>query len=285
MEIGFDSNTPIMQGTWYNPRTGDSFTVRDSFFENNEYVVSTTDGRMIPASKMQSYVRASEKDIAAMRTQRNESKQPAHSAKSSIPADILNEISGPANDPLHTPIRQSAKPQASLQTGSEQDIERLAGLNTDEYESKTTTEVMESKPLGNIYDQSTEPRYTENINYEIIQRALGTISVPGFDVKISWKDFPANKISALVDMMGIDEKEIIDYYLRLVNVEEIVDSIKNQLHTFIFERLRPNVPETQSSTKEPEKPAVPVKKEPKEKKEKKEKEKKVKEAKKIIKKK
>ena len=39
----FGGEGPVMQGTWYNPNTGDAFTVRDSFFEDNQYVVTTTD--------------------------------------------------------------------------------------------------------------------------------------------------------------------------------------------------------------------------------------------------
>ena len=38
----FGGEGPVMQGTWYNPTTGDAFTVRDSFFEDNQYVITTT---------------------------------------------------------------------------------------------------------------------------------------------------------------------------------------------------------------------------------------------------
>ena len=33
--LTFGSEGPIIDGTWYNPQTGDSFTVRDSFFGQN----------------------------------------------------------------------------------------------------------------------------------------------------------------------------------------------------------------------------------------------------------
>ena len=42
--LTFGSEGPMMEGTWYNTRTGDSFTVRDSFFEDNQFVITTTDG-------------------------------------------------------------------------------------------------------------------------------------------------------------------------------------------------------------------------------------------------
>ena len=34
--INFPMDGPCMSGTWYNPHTKDSFTVRDTFFENNQ---------------------------------------------------------------------------------------------------------------------------------------------------------------------------------------------------------------------------------------------------------
>lgn len=56
--IMFGTGGPMMTGTWYNPTTGDSFTVRDSFFENNQYVVSTTDGRVLSYDVIQNYVQS-----------------------------------------------------------------------------------------------------------------------------------------------------------------------------------------------------------------------------------
>ena len=37
--IMFGAQGPMMTGTWYNPNNGDSFTVRDCFFENNLYCI------------------------------------------------------------------------------------------------------------------------------------------------------------------------------------------------------------------------------------------------------
>ena len=51
--INFNMEGPIMDGTWYNPNTGDSFTVRDSFFEDNQFMVSTMDGRVLNYNQIQ----------------------------------------------------------------------------------------------------------------------------------------------------------------------------------------------------------------------------------------
>ena len=54
--LTFGMEGPIMDGTWYNTQTGDSFTVRNSFFEDNQYIVQTTDGRILRYDQIQNYI-------------------------------------------------------------------------------------------------------------------------------------------------------------------------------------------------------------------------------------
>ena len=56
--ISFNLDGPIMTGTWYNPKTGDKFTVRDTYFEDNNYMVITTDGRRMDYNMIQNYVKS-----------------------------------------------------------------------------------------------------------------------------------------------------------------------------------------------------------------------------------
>ena len=37
-------DTPMITGKWYNPRTGHSFTAKDTYMEDNRMYVFTTDG-------------------------------------------------------------------------------------------------------------------------------------------------------------------------------------------------------------------------------------------------
>ena len=60
--ITFGTGGPMMTGTWFNPSNGDKFTVRDSFFENNQYMVSTTDGRLLNYNQIQHYVQMGNAD-------------------------------------------------------------------------------------------------------------------------------------------------------------------------------------------------------------------------------
>lgn len=55
-------NGPVMEGTWWNPKTGHKFTVRDSFFQDGIFTVMTTDGRMLDYNMIQDYVQYVGKD-------------------------------------------------------------------------------------------------------------------------------------------------------------------------------------------------------------------------------
>ena len=74
----FGGEGPVMQGTWYNPNTGDAFTVRDSFFEDNQYVVTTTDGRYLSYNQIQNYIQSDmpleqlKKQVKPQQTAKNE---------------------------------------------------------------------------------------------------------------------------------------------------------------------------------------------------------------------
>lgn len=80
--LTFGTQGPVMSGTWYNPKTGDSFTVMDSFFENNQYMVKTTDGRVLEYNLLQNYVQ-SDSPIPPM----NKS-----NVDNELPASVLSEL-------------------------------------------------------------------------------------------------------------------------------------------------------------------------------------------------
>lgn len=50
----------IIDGTWYNPYTNDTFTVLDVYFQDNDLLIKTTDNRIINYAQMQHYVKSTE---------------------------------------------------------------------------------------------------------------------------------------------------------------------------------------------------------------------------------
>lgn len=73
--IMFNGDMPSMKGHWYNPRTGDEFTVKDMFFEDNRFVILTTDNRMLDFTSVQNYVQG-EKQIDSGNIGADENKLP-----------------------------------------------------------------------------------------------------------------------------------------------------------------------------------------------------------------
>ena len=54
----FNNEGPVMDGTWYNPINGDKFTVSDCFFQDNQFLVKTTDGRILDYNFIQNYIKS-----------------------------------------------------------------------------------------------------------------------------------------------------------------------------------------------------------------------------------
>lgn len=64
---------PFMQGVWLNLKTGDSFKVRDTFFEDNNLIVMTTDGRKLGFDQINDYVQSqnTDEELKAIKAAKN----------------------------------------------------------------------------------------------------------------------------------------------------------------------------------------------------------------------
>lgn len=209
--IMFGTQGPMMTGTWYNPATGDSFTVRDSFFENNQYVVSTTDGRILNYDMIQNYVQ-SDKPIEMPKKQ-----QP----QDTLPDEVANLI---ADD---TEI-----------------IEDGLFVDTDIYGVNVNNPLTPS--LGNINKPLpySTPVETPSFNVGIIKKALDKYTRPQVDCNIVWNNFPKKEIQMLNEIMEIDTKEIVEWYASQLDTTEIAISIHNSIVSYINDQLYGRVPNT-----------------------------------------
>ena len=86
----FGTQGPMMSGYWVTPRTGDGFTVKDSFFEDGQYVVITMDGRKLGYDAIQNYVQ-SDKPIDTPKPQQK---------KQELPAEVINELADDSTEML-----------------------------------------------------------------------------------------------------------------------------------------------------------------------------------------
>lgn len=237
--INFGGDGPVMQGTWYNPYTGDAFTVRDAFFEDNQYIVMTTDGRKMDYNRLQNYIQSDMKleDLKKMKVEKKE--------KEEIPDEIKNILA--TNDDL--------------------DNEYLIPEDN----------IFTSKPLGNINEprpvtpvRPQEAHGSVNMNTAIIEKALKNTPKPVFNVGVFWMDYPERQIEMLKDVMDIPEDEILDWYLDNIEMLEIVEAVKEGIRKRIrFDVLEGAIVEPTSTdttaeipTVVEEKPIVTVEKTP-----------------------
>lgn len=213
----FGGEGPVMQGTWYDPNTGDAFTVRDSFFEDNQYTVTTTDGRYLSYNQLQNYIQTDMKleDLKKMKLEKQ------NAVKEELPAEVANLIADNGGDPY-----------AGMMTPEDMMIgnnkPNLGNLYRDDLPVQQT-------PVGNVYvDPYNNAGKGQSMNEAIIEKALKNASKPEFSVNVIWDNFPLKQIEMLKDIMEIPEDEIIDWYLDNIEMIEVVDALKTAIRSKIL---------------------------------------------------
>lgn len=205
--IYFDGSAPMVNGFWYNPNTGDSFGVVDSYFEDNQYIVKTDDGRFIRYEQFMDYVQTE--------TKMPKGKPEAHKTQNELPSEITNLIENPG-------------------TSSNPANDNLYGMLDDEMDL-----IYQSKPLGNLNNvQSTGFSQVVNetsmaSNVTIINKALSKREMPEMQVSIDWKDFPKQEIKMLMDLMDVTLDEIIDWYIQSIDVNHYMNCLRDIIRMHI----------------------------------------------------
>lgn len=196
--VMFGMDGPNMEGTWCNPQTGDSFTVRNSFFEDSQYIVQTTDGRILNYNQIQNYVK-SDKPIEMPKLEPKKSNDlPAEVAD--LLADDYSDLEAEAMDLIAPkPLGNLAQPTQSH------------SVNT--YTPQKSMDLM------------------------VIEKALNKCSLPNLQVGIEWDNFPTTEAKFLVNVMDVTVDNIIAYYLDKVDVEATTTMIREVLKSHIEAQL------------------------------------------------
>ena len=216
----FGGEGPVMQGTWYNPTTGDVFTVRDSFFEDNNYVVTTTDGRYLNYNQLQNYIQS---DTPAEQLKKSFSNK----QQEILPSEVQGILEDNTYDSLILP----------------EDLNQSASIL--------------SKPLGNINNASNSVYKVEtkplDINKTIIEKALKNTTPPQLTIIAEWDKYPEKEITMLTDIMNISRKDIADWYCENLETEwlqELLESFKNSIYNKILSAEGYATEETNKSKEE-----------------------------------
>jgi hypothetical protein len=212
---------PTISGHWYNQKTGDSFTVKDTFFEDNQFVVLATDGRMFKYSQLQHYIQTAT-PINSENKQKTEQ----------LPAEVVDILE---ND-------SSADSYASTDYLLPEDVELLHG-------SKSLGNLAQTQSTG--FSQVTKDTPTVTINspalsiedFTIIEKALGKKQLPEIEVGVDWENFPKKEIDMLYDVMEIPTEQIIKWYFSKVDVAYVTERLKRSIEDYIFRQIDPVDPE------------------------------------------
>lgn len=216
MNFGMDG--PQVTGWWVNPQTGDKFNAVDTFFEDNNLLIKTSDGRLLNYNQIKNYIQ----------TDRPESFTTPQKSKSQhvneeIPAEILAEIDNGE--------------------GGEDSL-----LISDDNIYGTPTKLSSGGELGNIYNEHVKTPAIED--FDIIDRALNSKTIPDFGLDVWWKDFPKREMEMLIEVLQIPESEIINYYINKIVLTEVRDHLAECVKDYIDDQLHPATGSEKVSEKE-----------------------------------
>ena len=199
--INFSMDGPIMDGTWYNTTTGDSFTVRDTFFQDNQLMVATTDGRLMDYNMIQNYIK-SDKPINIPKQQKN----------NEIPIEVIELLESPTpQDPYML----------------EEDMALISN-------NHNVTPIPTVATSNNCI---TPKLYTDGVSrtedQRLVERVLSRQQQPSISCDINWTKFPQKQMDVLMDMMGVDLEDVCDFYISKIDLNDIRESIKRDIKTYI----------------------------------------------------
>lgn len=226
--IGFNdpSGAPMMTGTWINPKTGHKFTVRDCFFQDGQFMITTTDGQMLDYNTIQNYIQATDKagnpdELATV----SESKSLGNLYKNT-PSDIPSSLASELADETSPEISSAA---GSLFTEA---------LNDNIYPTRP---------------QPTQP--APDFDLVMIERALGKKPLPVLNASLDWPEAPTKQLEILTETLGVEPKKISEWYISKIDM----NSVRQRCIELLTEALN-NLQKTEPPSETPEAPEISSKK-------------------------
>lgn len=192
--IGFNdpSGAPMMTGTWINPKTGHKFTVRDCFFQDGQFMITTTDGQMLDYNTIQNYIQATDKagnpdELATV----SESKSLGNLYKNT-PSDIPSSLASELAD--------ETSPEISSAAGS------------------LFTEALND----NIYPTRPQPtQLAPDFDLVMIERALGKKPLPVLNASLDWPEAPTKQLEILTETLGVEPQKISEWYISKIDMNSV----------------------------------------------------------------
>ena len=209
---------PMMQGTWINPKTGNKFTVKDSFIEDGQFIVITTDGRRMDYNTIQNYVQAGPNvdtdpgsNQAQVKTDVKESK-----SDNDTPQAILDELK-PGSPGLGN-LYQAPPGHIDIKANPDNPID---------FDQVVRASIVPNK----------EEMRRQDPDFVIIERILGRQDAPKPVIALQWNNKPIRQLDVLVNILGVPVDKIADYYLDKIDDDTIRKSVATSLAEFLNNEL------------------------------------------------
>ena len=180
---------PMLTGNWVNPKTGDFFTVHDSFFEDDDCIIITTDGRRLNYKLIQDYVGT--KDSVG---QLKRVKESMENRDEKLPPEVANLID---DNPLGNPGMDY-----------DPDLQEALGNYGEKPTHNPLCSPMTTKYEEQPHDVMTQPRKPIIRDTDIIERAMRRVAAPKINISMVFEKFPEKQLDMLVNLMGCDYEDI-----------------------------------------------------------------------------
>lgn len=229
------SEGPMITGTWYNPKTGHSFTAKDTYFEDDKIYVLTTDGQRLDYNMLSQYVQSNKP---------GDDKKDFASVKPQYKAPAIDELAAPLN--------------IDNEYLTEEDRRMIYTPDGKKYTPSQYNPGSNSNNVSISIPTSDITPVVEDEDDLLVRRLLKRTEQPFVDYNIKWNKFPAKQLEML-EMMGVETEKIVEYYVNLIDIDSIKKGLKDSIiksiegEPEIFEKCdkKESVVETQVIVNEP----------------------------------
>ena len=226
---GIMMDGPTIEGVWQNPKTGDFFTVRDSYMEDDDFIIIATDGRRFNYKMLNDYSQTNQK-IEELKHSRDMMRRKREQDEDN---EVLKLIGTDEEDILTKPLKRNTQP--TTQTPSE-DAEMDDEINSlmGNYANPVRRPAIARAPIDTpVYDRSVAYKQPALKDADIIGRALKRVKAPEIKLDLIFEKYPEKQLDMLVNLMGCEYEDIANWmyeeYFSMDLKSIIIDKIKEML--------------------------------------------------------
>ena len=226
---GIMMDGPTIEGVWQNSKTGDFFTVRDSYMEDDDFIIIATDGRRFNYKMLNDYSQTNQK-IEELKHSRDMIRRKREQDEDN---EVLKLIGSDEEDILTKPLKRNTQPTTQTPSG---DVEM-----DDEINSLMGNYANPGKRPAGVRMPIDEPDYDRSVAYkqpalkdaDIIGRALKRVKAPEIKLDLIFEKYPEKQLDMLVNLMGCEYEDIANWmyeeYFSMDLKSIIIDKIKEML--------------------------------------------------------